>query len=427
MAKRKKRRMTKSGKTVILFFAVILIFVLALVFRKADKAVEEPREENETVQAPTKLPENDPEELPEDEPKDEPKDDGTRLTFVAVGDNIIHSAVYEDAMRLASVSEYDGDYYFDPIYENFADTFKNADITFVNQETMIAGDDFAIAGYPNFNSPAEIGDTLARLGVDVVNIASNHSYDWRGRGLLNCINYFESSPITAIGAYKDKEDYENIRIIEKEGVKIAFLSYTYGTNGYTAGAGYESLVVPLIDNAEIARQVKRAKDVADLVFVSMHWGIEGSTDYFGTSYDQRESAQAIVDAGADLIIGHHPHVIQEVKWKDRQDGGKTLIAYSLGNFLSTMHYPRNMFGGLLSLEIVKDEEGVRLENPLFVPTMTHYSKSRDRLKLYFLEDYSEELYNTHGTTLKDGSWSYEKIVNKVKEVIPSEFLPEYYK
>ena len=156
----------------------------------------------------------------------------------------------------------------------------------------------------------------------------------------------------------------------------------------------------------------------------MHWGDE---DAFEPNATQRDQAQWLVDAGVDVIIGTHPHVIQEMKWKENAEGHKTLIVYSLGNFISTMYYPWNMFGGYLSLDIVKDIDGTRVENPLFNPTMCHYSMQRRELKMYTLEDYSQELYDTHGTTLKSSAYSYDKIIAKVKEYIPEEFLTDYFK
>ncbi len=351
----------------------------------------------------------------------------TRLTFVAFGDNLIHSSIIEDGERLAKENGSDAKYYFDPMYENFKDIVSQADIAFINQETPIAGPDFPAAGYPNFNTPDEMGETLIRLGFDVINTATNHMLDCRGKGLLYHADYWADKAdlgVIQIGSYKNKDDYNNIRIYNKEGIKIAFLGYTYGTNGMTAGSGYEDIYIPLPDKAEMTRQVEEARQLADLVFVSMHWGWE---DSFDPNSDQRDWAQTLVDAGADVIIGTHPHVIQEMKWKENAQGHKTLIAYSLGNFISTMYYPWNMFGGYLSLDIVKDADGIRVENPLFNPTMCHYSMTRRSLKMYTLDNYSQELYDTHGTTLKSSAYSYNKIIAKIKSVISEEFLSDYYK
>lgn len=428
MAQRKRRRHLRPSVT-----AAILVIVLALLFAGLcifkscnDSETPKPPITEDTV-TPNEIENNDTPVTPPEETPDVPvESEKTRLTFVAFGDNLIHSSIIEDGERLATEHNTGTKYYFDPMYENFKDIISNADISFINQETPIAGPDFPAAGYPNFNTPDEMGETLIRLGFDVINTATNHMLDCRGKGLLYHADYWASKAdlgVMQIGSYKNKEDYNSIRVYEKDGVKIAFLAYTYSTNGMTAGAGYEDIYIPLPDEAELTRQVKEARQLADLVFVSMHWGWE---DSFDPNQDQRNQAQVLVDAGADVIIGTHPHVIQEMKWKENEEGHKTLIVYSLGNFISTMYYPWNMFGGYLSLDIVKDEDGARVENPLFNPTMCHYSMTRRALKMYTLENYSQELYDTHGTTLKSSAYSYDKIIAKVKSTISEEFLSDYY-
>ena len=459
---RRRRRRRLRPQIVFILWALVIALIFAIgigIYKSTQGDVDEPEAEVNTPIEPnapeipdepqeSEEPADEPEE-PADEPEEpvdepekpvvkpetptEPKnpivpkpsvEGETRLSFVAVGDNLIHQAIIDDAKRLADERGLGEKYYFDSMYADFKEVFTTADISFVNQESMIAGDDSAYAGYPHFNTPPQMIDTLENLGIDVVNIATNHSLDLYGKGMRACIDAFKSSSITAIGGYVGKEDQDNIRIIEKEGIKIAFLAYTDFTNEYKLGSGYENIIVAKTDHALMKKQVAEARKIADLVFVSMHWGVEGS---FQLSSSQKDSAQVLVDAGADLIIGTHPHVIQEVKWKDRPDGKKTLIVYSLGNFISTMHPAYNMCGGLLSVDIVKNENGVYLENALITPTMTHYSLTRDSLRMYYLEDYSQALYDKHGTSIRyesDG-WSYDKMVKTYKNTISAEFLPEW--
>ena len=125
-----------------------------------------------------------------------------------------------------------------------------------------------------------------------------------------------------------------------------------------------------------------------------------------------------------MILGHHPHVLQPVKWHDNADGSRTLVVYSLGNFLSTQHYARNMVGGMLTFDIVMDERGVcTVENPLLNPTVTHYSMNRDGLQLYMLEDYTQELAKKHGCSLYTTDFSLDWIYKHVFSIIDAEFLP----
>lgn len=426
ITQRKRRKHLRPQVTVtLLIIAMCVIFSALFIFTRCDS---EPAKENKPPVTDNTHKTPDTPEVPDEpvipEVPEEPQE--TRLSFVAFGDNLIHSSIIEDGERLAKEAGVSEKYYFDPMYENFKEIVGSADIAFINQETPIAGPDYPHAGYPQFNTPEEMGETLIRLGFDVINTATNHMLDCYDKGLLYHRDYWESKAdqnVFQIGSYKDKEDYEKIKVYEKNGVKIAFLGYTYSTNGISTRSSSD-IYIPYINNEEMVRKVKEARELADLVFVSMHWGWE---DSFDTSYEQRDAAQALVDAGVDVIIGTHPHVVQEMKWKENAEGHKTLIVYSLGNFISTMYYPWNMFGGYLSLDIVKDVDGTRVENPLFNPTMCHYSMQRRELKMYTLEEYSQELYDTHGTTLKSSAYSYDKMIAKVKEYIPEEFLTDYFK
>ena len=249
-----------------------------------------------------------------------PKD--TVYSFLAAGDNIIHEAVYTDAHKRA---ENGTGYNFLPMYDGISDLIKDADISFVNQEGPIAGNKYGISGYPNFNAPDEAGQTLVELGFDIVNIANNHMLDKWESGLLATIDSWETKDVLLLGAYRDQADYDNIRVYTcPDGTKIAFLSYTYGTNGMKLTSGSKH-IIPWIDSDDITRQVRLAKEVGDLVFVSIHWGTESSFEETG---EQHTLAQLMADNGVDVVIGHHPHVLQPI---DSYYGVK--IVYSLGNFL----------------------------------------------------------------------------------------------
>ena len=198
-----------------------------------------------------------------------------RMSFVAVGDNLIHSTVYTDAKKLALGT--DKEYNFIPMYENVADIIADADLAYINQEAPIAGRELGYSGYPMFNSPDEVGYDLKELGFDIVNVANNHMLDRYEEGYANTIDFFKNlDGITYIGGYENEDDYNNIRIIEKNDISIALLAYTYGTNGVTLPASSE-MVIPLCNDSgtdEIDRQTKIAREKADIVIVSVHWGYE---------------------------------------------------------------------------------------------------------------------------------------------------------
>jgi len=367
----------------------------------------------------------------------QPEENGeTRLTFLAAGDNIIHGNVFLDAENRAKDGE---KYNFIDMYDGIADAVKEADIAFINQETPICGDEIGIYGYPNFNSPEAVGDTLIELGFDIVNIANNHTLDMKERGYRGTLDYWDErkDDITMIGGYRSREDYENIRVIEKDGISIALLSYTYGTNLMYLPTTSE-LMIPSMDKndkdcitqAEIERMVKKADELADLVFVVMHWGEE---NYFTLSSAQKTLSTAITEAGADVIIGMHPHVIQDMEWKTASDGSETLVIYSLGNLINTQYDNQNLVGGIVTFDIVKDKDGnIYIEDPIYNPTVTQYNKDRLGLQVYFMKDYTEELVKLHGcpnfgTTATKRIWTMEKIKSFVTDNVSEEFLPDFLK
>ncbi len=358
------------------------------------------------------------ETLPETEPAPVEK----RYSFLAAGDNIIHSAIYEDA--LARATEDSPKYNFLPMYDGIKDFIAAADITFINQETVMAGEEYGISGYPNFNSPQEAGDTLVDLGFDIINIANNHMLDKKEAGYVDTIEYWKSKPVLLIGGYLSQDDYDDVRVYEHEGIKIAFLSYTYGTNGMYLNSGSER-IVPWIEDKDIIRQCAIAKERADLVFASIHWGVENSNT---VSSEQKRVAQLFCDNGVDVIIGHHPHVVQEMGWLFSEVSGKnTLCIYSLGNMINTMYNSYNMVGGMVTFDIVQSPEGeLSIETPMFNPTMCHYSMNRDGLQMYMLEDYTDELVEAHGSQLH-GAFTLDTLKGYVTKYVAAEFLPEFLK
>lgn len=362
------------------------------------------------------------------------------VKFIAVGDALIHSAIYREAQSFASsMSGYAEKYYFNSMYDNIADEVKNADIAFVNHEAPIANS--YISGYPTFNAPSQSGDALVGIGFNVVNVANNHMFDSDSRctGYADTIDYWSTKKVLQIGGYKSSSDYEDIRIMNVEGdINIAFLSYTTfvnpGTkmNSTTVNAGY---VAPYAEDATIIRHLAAAKKKADLVFVSMHWGTE---NVFTATAEQKRLAQLIADNGADVIIGHHSHTVQPVEWITGRNGNKTLCVYSLGNFISGMLSPKNMVGGMMTFDIVKENGKVYIDKPVFKPTVCHYdiadfSKKdpegnpvRTGFKVYMMEDYTEAMAKKHGTQ-NYGGFTLSTLQAYVKNTVSAEFLPDYLK
>ena len=376
------------------------------------------------VTDPISVPVTDPATDPVTEPVTDPVTEPTekRVSFVACGDNIVHDAVREDAQKRANAENPNFNFY--DMYAGVADIIGAADISFINMEGCVGGASLGYLGYPNFNAPNEIGEAFVKLGFDVVNLLNNHTLDYDEIGYKNTIAYFEDLPVLTIGGYK-KSDYDNLRIIDRNGIKIAFLSYTTIMNYDSATWLPRKLPANseyLISNAEdaaIKRQIALAREAADFVVVSMHWGDE---DAYKPNSEQKRLARLCADMGADVVVGHHSHTVQPAEWLTGADGNKTFVAYSLGNFISTMHYSQNMAGAMLSLDFVIDENGEgHVEAPKLIPTVTHYSLKRDALQIYRMSDYSEALAKTHGSTLQN-SFSYAILKKYITDALDDEFI-----
>lgn len=363
------------------------------------------------------------------------------VSFAGAGDVLIHGAIYREAEVIASEKpSYSGNYYFNDMYKGISELVRNADIAFANHEAPIANT--AISGYPNFNAPSESGDALVDIGFDVINIANNHMFDVEHKttGYADTIEYWEKKDVLMIGGYKNEEDYDNIRILEKNGIKIAFLGYTYDpytSNGTSMNQKSENdgYILPAIEDDMLKKHISTAKQMADVVIVSVHWGSE---NIFNPTKDQKRVAKVIADCGAHVILGHHSHTLQPVEWIEGVDGNKTLCAYSLGNLISGMLSSKNMVGGFITFDIVKENGNVSIENVVFKPTVCHYnienfSKKdvegnplRTGFGLYMMEDYTEALTTKHGTQ-NYGRYSLSTLKKYVTDTISAEFLPDYLK
>lgn len=302
----------------------------------------------------------------------------TTISLAAVGDILIHGTVYKDAKT-------SNGYDFKPNLASVKHLLQNPDITIANQETIIGGNEIGLSTYPQFNSPYEVADALLDAGVDIVSIANNHTLDRGEKAVLNATNYFNKIGMEYVGGYRDLVDKERIRVLNRNGIRIAFLSYTYGTNGIPVPSGKEYLV-NLIDPEKIKADIAAAKQVADVLAVSMHWGNE--YQLFPNEV-QKSLAKMLANEGVDLIIGHHPHVLQPMEWITTEDGHKTFVVYSLGNFLSGQVKNYKDIGGVLQINITKqlkdNQSEVTLHSPQFTPTYVTNTDVR-RFQVVLLED-----------------------------------------
>lgn len=372
----------------------------------------------------------------------------TRVSFMACPDNLVHHSMYYDAIEKAAEKNgvepkyndlHNNSYDFSPIYRFIAEDIKNADISYINQESLIGGPEYPISAYPRFNTPDAMGHTVADLGFDVVNVAHNHVLDSRNTDFLKySYNLFNSRGVEVLGYYPDQKSTEDILIIERKGIKVAFLTYTYGTNGHT---NKDDFVIPYFDRELMEKQVAIAKEKADIVIASCHWGHEYT---FKPNSMQKENAQILCDLGVDVIVGMHSHCIQPMEWLTSESGHKTLVTYSLGTIVSGIRKGMSTLAGILTFDIVKDGVSgeIYIDTPLFVPTVCHYTRGRSvadndsgsrNYTIYPLADYTQEIAKDHslvraekkdGTTLMGGGFSRDTLLQTVRANIPEEFLPD---
>lgn len=285
----------------------------------------------------------------------------------AIGDILIHDTVYEDAFVNPAFD-------FKPMLSHVREYLLQPDLLLANQETLLGGEEIGLSSYPMFNSPVEVGEALIDAGVDIVSNANNHSLDRSEKGVQASLKNMEEAGLPYVGSFKDEADKQDLRILNNNGIKVSYLSYTYGTNGIPVPIGKEHLV-NLIDREAMKAEIHRARTESDIVVMSIHWGNEYQR--FPT-VDQKELAQFLVDEGVDIIFGHHPHVLQPMEWLTAADGRQAFVVYSLGNFLSGQMWDYKDIGGLATIEITKtitpDGDKIVLQNPEFLPTFVSSSR-----------------------------------------------------
>ena len=309
------------------------------------------------------------------------------VKLAAVGDALIHENI------LNSGKQKDGSYNYDAIFEHMKDYLSGFDVKIINQETIFVYDSKKFGGYPSFGTPKEVGDAMRAAGFNVITCATNHAYDRKEIGIQNTLDYWRKykDSVLVTGIYGSQEDYDTLAIREYNGIKIAFLNYTTLLN---SGAKKEPYYIRMYKEAAALKEIQAAKKKADFVIVLPHWGVEYEHE---PSEKQEKMAKKLAEAGADAIIGCHPHVVQPVKVIKTSDGRRVPCYYSLGNFVSNMFWFKCQLEGLAELEIVKWNGETTLRSAEYTPIVNHMSKYDTKFTVYLLSDYTDagDLYKDH--------------------------------
>lgn len=392
MGKHNTKKLDKKRLIFILLF-IILITAIFLIFGNTPNAENsEPSASSEIIN------------------KEEPKQDIT-FTITALGDVLCHNTQYWDAYVKATDT-----YDFSYVFENVKKYTEAGDVTIANLETSFA--DAPYSNYPTFNSPASLATALKDIGVDIITTAGNHCLDKGFKGLSETIDVLDENKIEHLGTYKTAEDQEKLFVKDLNGAKVAFIDYTYGTNGIPVPEGKE-FCVNLIDKDAIKKEIDKAKDAnVDVIIACMHWGEEYHTTQTKT---QEDLADFLFQNGVDIIIGNHPHVIEPFETKEvKMADGTTkqcFVAYALGNFTADQNYVNTRDSIILNLKVTKKADGtVSIDNVDYIPLYI-YKNPNLSLKKFVVIDLKTaiEAYE-NGTDTSIGSTAYNLFKKELSQI-----------
>ncbi len=343
------------------------------------------------------------------------KQDKPRIRLIATGDMIPHDAINKEAKQS------DGSYEYSQMFGDMKRYFDNSDVRFCNQAVLGGGTEFGISGYPKFNSPTEFARDMAELGCNVINTGSNHVNDFGQDVISASVSAWDGlAGVKAVaGANRSLAEMQKVKYFEVKGVKFAFVSYTTYTNEPSPN-GYS---VTMYSDTLASQQLTEARQKADIVIASLRWGTEYSAE---VNAMQKSLAPKLANFGADIILGHGPHVLQPAEKLTLDDGREAFVWYSLGNFLNAQLEPPSLFNGIATMDINPDTK--KIERLEYLPIYMHYEwtaeekargnlLSRHNFRLYSFEDGQEAIEKSqNNTTLDEQKERIKQVLNKLTEV-----------
>lgn len=397
----------KCNKKLLLILFIILLIFLIFTLKKYNKNIKTNNNIENNSTETTLTNKNTKQYTPEP----------ITFTLTSLGDSLCHNTQYWDAYN-SKTNEYNFSY----VYEDIKNYTLSSDITIGSLETTFAGKEKGYSNYPTFNTPDSLATALKDIGVDVVSLAGNHALDYGYNGLCRTIDVFDNIGLSHLGTYKTAEEQEKILIKDVKGVKIAFLNYTYGTNGIPLPSGKE-FCVNLIDKDFIKKQINQAKEKdVDMIVACMHWGTEYRTT---ANSEQKNLANFLFENGVDIILGNHPHVLEPMEKKTitLQDGTAkdVFVVYALGNFTADQRDEITRDSAILNLTITKNSDGkISIDKVNYVPiymykntnVSTHKFKILDIEKT--IKDYEEGKNTSINSTVYN---NLKKQLEKIKSIL----------
>lgn len=337
------------------------------------------------------------------------------IKMSVIGDIMCHNTNYNDAYN-SETDSYDFSYVFQDISKYFVDS----DVTIGNLETTLSGRGIGYSSYPTFNTPEILATNLKDLGVDVLATANNHCLDKGYVGIERTIQELDNNGIAHTGTYSSEESSKEYLVKDVNGIKIAFLNYTYGTNGIKIPSGRE-YCVNLIDDEKIVSDLEniKASGEADLICTIMHWGEE----YRLTPTDEQERlANLLFKNGADIVLGGHSHCLEPMEKRTiTLDDGTTkdgFIIYSLGNFMSGQNKAYTRQSVILNLQITKNGETnkISIDKVDYIPIYMYNYKAEEGAHRFKILDMEAEIANFEAGDTSIGSNLYGTLKSELEQV-----------
>ena len=414
----RKRKKSNNNTKKIGFFVIILIIVLLLFLISKNLFFKDFSDINLQSDAVT----NDELNLTEENSNEQTSEINTPITFTmtALGDSLCHNTQYWDAYNKET-----GEYDFSYVYDDIQHYTNSSDITIGSLETTFAGEDRGYSNYPTFNTPDSLAVALKNIGVDIISLAGNHALDYGYTGLCRTIDILDNVGISHLGTYKTAEEQEQLLIKNVKGVEIAFINYTYGTNGIPVPSGKE-YCVNLIDKTLIKKQIEQAREQdIDMIVACMHWGTEYRTT---ANSEQEELADFLFENGVDIILGNHPHVLEPMEKRTitLEDGTEkeVFVVYALGNFTADQRDEITRDSAILNLTITKNIDGkISIDKVDYVPIYMYKNTnvSTHKFKILDIEKTIYEYETGLNTSISTSTYNNLKVqLEKIKSILGEE-------
>ena len=347
------------------------------------------------------------------------------INMTVAGDILCHNTNFWDAY-VAELDDYDFSYSFEDIKKYF----DNADVAIGVLETNFAGRDIGYTNYPLFNSPEHLATDLKELGFDILGTANNHCLDKGFSGMVSTLDELDKAGIDHMGTYATEEDSKEYLIKDVKGIKMAFLTYTYGTNGIPIPTGKE-FSVNITDKEKILADLENVKkENVDVICVNMHWGDEYSLK---PNSNQKDLADFLFENGVDLILGSHTHCLEPMEKRTiTMEDGTTkdgFIIYSLGNFMSGQKHENSRQSVILDIQLTKNGETnkISVDSVTYTPIYMYNFYQSGVLQRFKIMDIEAEIEKYESGDTSIGASMYQTLKSElvnVYEVVGEEILPE---